>query len=523
MIGQTAELSHDQVLLRDIGGFYQDPLGYVMYAWPWGSQPAFRVVKLPEPWCDRYDSEFGPDGWACEYLEALGESIRGRGFDPDTPVTVLPVQMAVRSGHGIGKSALVGMIASFILDTRPGARGMVTANTGPQLHTKTWPQIKNWKSSACTAHFWRILENRIEHVLGEQLGRLDAVTWKKENSEAFAGQHAVDASSFYIFDEASAIHDEIWRVARGGLTDGEPFFFAFGNPTRNIGSFHQCFGRERARWWTSEIDSRTVQITNKELIDQWIEDYGIHSDFVRVRVLGKEPKAGEAQLIPTHLAYNARLIEVPPVQDDEPIVMGVDIGRSPVGDESVIFVRRGRDARTMPSPWGSTGFHVFRGRDTQQIGSLTAEWFDHLAALGHAPQAIFVDGGGLGAGTYDRLNHLGYPAHEILFGGEADNPIRFKDKAAEMWQRAKAWLESGGALPDDAQLEEQLTSRPHDHTDDNRMYLWPKKECKETLGIESPDRADAFALTFALPVAPRSVIGPAAPVGKCLTEFDPFE
>lgn len=507
-------LTDDQQLLRDIGTFYADPLGYVMYAWPWGASPPFRVVTLPQPWADKYDCEFGPDGWFCEYLEKLSEQIRSRGFDPDTPVTVLPVQMAVRSGHGIGKSAGVGMLASWILDTRPGARGMVTANTGPQLHTKTWPQIKNWKSSACTSKFWRILENRIEHVMGESLGRLDAVTWKKEHSEAFAGQHAVDASSFYIFDEASAIHDVIWQVARGGLTDGEPFMFVFGNPTRNVGEFHKCFGRDRQRWVTFEVDSRQVQITNKELLQQWIEDYGIHSDFVRVRVLGKEPKAGDQQLIPTHLVYAARMTEIPQVADDEPVVMGIDIGRSPVGDESVIFVRRGRDARTF-------GFRALRGRDTHQVASAAAEWYDELDKIGHAPTAIFVDGGGLGAGAYDRLNHLGYPAHEILFGGQADNPLRFKNKVAEMWQRSKSWLESGGALPDDSQLEEQLTSRPHDHTDDNRMYLWPKKDCRDLLGIESPDRADAFTLTFALQVAPLSVTG-GGEVGKCLTEFDEF-
>ena len=501
--------------MTDVLALASDPLGYVIYAWPWGSEPAFRVVKLPEPWATRYQSEFGPDGWFCEYLEKLGELIRERKFDARTPQTVLPVQMAVRSGHGIGKSAGVGMVASFILDTRPGARGMVTANTGPQLHTKTWPQIKKWKAAAITSHWWRILENRIEHVSGEQFGRLDAVTWKKENSEAFAGQHAVDSSSFYINDEASAIHDVIWEVEKGGLTDGEPFFLVFGNPTRNTGAFHRCFGRDRSRWRTFEVDSRTVQITNKDLLNQWIEDYGMHSDFVRVRVLGKEPKAGEQQLIPTPLVAAARLREIPAILRDEPVVMGIDCARSALGDESVIFVRRGRDARTF-------GMRAYRGKDTHQLGSLAAEWFNHLHAIGHAPEVIFVDGGGLGAGTLDRLTHLGYPAQEVLFGGSADVPERYKQKDAEMWARALAWLESGGALPDDNQLEDQLTSRPHDHTDDNRMYLWPKDKCKADLGIDSPDRADAFCLTFAQRVAPRSSIGKDYSPGKCVTEYDPF-
>ena len=34
-----------------------------------------------------------------------------------------------------------------------------------------------------------------------------------------AGQHAKGSTSFYLFDEASAIPDKIWEVAEGGLTD----------------------------------------------------------------------------------------------------------------------------------------------------------------------------------------------------------------------------------------------------------------------------------------------------------------
>jgi len=74
-------------------------------------------------------------------------------------------------------------------------------------------------------------------------------TCREENSEAFAGQHAADSSSFYIFDEDSAVPDKIHEVAEGGLTDGEPFFLLFGNPTRSTGAFHAaCFGTGREKW-----------------------------------------------------------------------------------------------------------------------------------------------------------------------------------------------------------------------------------------------------------------------------------
>lgn len=43
--------------------------------------------------------------------------------------------------------------------------------------------------------------------------------------------HAATSSPFYNFDEASAIPNKISEVAEGGLTDGEPFWFAFGKRT----------------------------------------------------------------------------------------------------------------------------------------------------------------------------------------------------------------------------------------------------------------------------------------------------
>jgi hypothetical protein len=517
MTPEVAALMPDssEEMWEDIGGFFDDPLGYVFYAWDWGEKPELRIVKTPEPWASRFNSEYGLDGWACEFLEDMARAIKERGFDPDQPQTVMPIDMAVRSGHGIGKSCLVGILVSYILDTRPGSQIMVTANTGPQLSTKTWPQIKKWKSSAITSAVWRILEGRIVHVLGDQHGQCTAVTWKKELTEAFAGQHAVDATSAYINDEASAIHDSIFEVQLGGMTDGEPMRFNFGNPTRNVGEFHKMFGRRRASVITREVDARTVQITNKSLIEQWEDEYGENSDFFRVRVRGMEPKAGENQLITTEMVLKAMRSEIPKIRRDEPILMGIDVARSLLGDESVIRVRRGKDARTF-------GQKAFRGKDTQQIASIAAEWCDEMERIGHPVDMIFVDGGGLGAGTYDRLSHLGYPCTEVLFGGKADHPDRFKDKAGEMWKRMQAWLHSGGVLEEDTMLEEQLTKRPHDHTDDNRLYMWPKDKCKEELGIESPDRADALALTFAYHVAPKDRFG--RPSGGQLEhEYDPYE
>jgi hypothetical protein len=102
-----------------------------------------------------------------------------------------------------------------------------------------------------------------------------------------------------MFDESSKIADKVWEVTEGSLTDAntEILWLVFGNGTRATGRFRECFRKFRHRWDASNIDSRDVEGTNKELFKTWIEDYGEDSDFVKVRVRGMFPSASLKQFI----------------------------------------------------------------------------------------------------------------------------------------------------------------------------------------------------------------------------------
>ena len=175
----------------------------------------------------------GPDEWQREQLEEVGRLCRENRFDGVTPVE--PQRHSTASGHGIGKSAETSWIILWIMSTRPFAKGIVTANTSDQLRTKTWGELGKWKSRCIVGHWFEYNNGRgsmsIYHKSWPESWRADAQTCREENSEAFAGLHAANSTPFYIFDEASAVPDKIWEVAEGGLTDGEPMFFVFGNPT----------------------------------------------------------------------------------------------------------------------------------------------------------------------------------------------------------------------------------------------------------------------------------------------------
>lgn len=276
----------EAMLADDMGRFFYDPLGFVMYAFEWGAGEL-----------DGFD---GPDEWQKEFLTDWGEAIRTNNFDGVKPVEAY--RCATSSGHGIGKSALTAWVILYIMSTRPFCKGVVTANTSEQLRTKTWGELGKWKKRCITGHWFEYNNGKgnmnIYHVDHMESWRCDGQTCREENSESFAGLHAANSSPFYIFDEASAVPDKIWEVAEGGLTDGEPFWFAFGNPTRNTGRFRECFRKFKHRWRRKQIDSRLAKMTNKELIEEWRNDYGEDSDFFKVRVRGLFPSASDLQFIP---------------------------------------------------------------------------------------------------------------------------------------------------------------------------------------------------------------------------------
>ena len=493
-------MTPDETLTADIANFYADPLGYVMYIFPWDSYAPIQIVELQEPWATKYGCKYGPEKWACEFLDELGGQIRARGFDGRTAVA--PLRYTTSSGHGIGKSTLVAWIIKFILDTRPFSKGIVTANTSDQLRTKTWAELGKWHKISSSEHLYDFHTGKGSMALvrksDNNTWRCDAMTCREENSESFQGLHAANSTPFYIFDEASGIPDKIWEARAGGATDGEPMSFDFGNPTRKSGYFFEnCMGRYRHRFTVRQIDSRDVSITNKGLINEWLEDYGEDDDFFKVRVRGVFPSAGDVQFIPSDLVEDASAREL--VEDNHAaLIIGVDVARFG-NNESVIYPRIGNDARSFPP-------RRFLGLDTVQLTGKVIECLREFRALGKECKGLFVDGGGIGGGVVDQLRHLGYAPTEVQFGGKATNNRVYRFKSDEMWGTMKEGLNKLCLPPSTSKhyvaLRNGLTQREFGYTIlGNKVSLESKKDM-QARGVDSPDIADALALTYAAEIAP---------------------
>lgn len=468
-------------LHKKIPTFRHDPLGYVLFAFPWG----VAGTALAD--------EEGPLSWQRDILDRLGKGL----ID-----VAEAVRQAVASGHGIGKSALVAWIVMWALSTLRDTRGIVTANTEAQLRTKTWPEIAKWHGLAINRDWFTFTATALHSSKAghEKTWRCDAITWSETNTEAIAGLHNKGRRAFAIFDEASAIPDAIFETVEGALTDAktELLWCVFGNPTRNTGRFKECFagGRFAHRWDPKQIDSRTVEITNKAQIAEWVKDYGEDSDFVRVRVRGIFPRAGDLQFIDSErveLAMQRDLV----TDATAPLIMGVDIARQG-SDQSVIRFRRGLDARSIPAV-------KFRIPDLMQVASRVLEQVNL-----HKPAAVFVDATGIGWGVFDRLGQMGCEGLVAVdFGGKADRAdgrdatAKYANKRAEMWGFTKDWCKAG-CLPDDRDLSADLTAVQYGYDAANAIQLEKKADMAKR-GLASPDDGDALALTFAYPVARKEV------------------
>lgn len=308
-----------------------------------------------------------------------------------------------------------------------------------------------------------------------------------------------------VIDEVAQIRPEVWdEIIRPALSDRLGWCWFIGTP-KGINLFSSLFfGAERKEDWararytvddTDALDPREVAKMRAEMAE---------TAFAR-EYLCDFSAAGADQLISLTDAETAAHRVMSPVLDDvAPRILGVDPAR--FGDDrSVIFSRQGL---------ASMAPQVFRGIDNMDLAGRVAarivEW---------RPDAVFIDAGA-GAGVIDRLRQLGHDVIEVNFGGKAIDP-RYGNKRAEMWHEMADWLRAGGAIPNDNALKLELATPTYRFDAANRIILESKDDIKKRLpDAGSPDLADALALTFAAPVAPRNPLRHLQPQRR--GDYDPY-
>ena len=500
------EVDYEQELRERLAEFRWDPLGAIRYGFPWGEGELAGIRE--------------PRKWQCEELELLGDHLR----NPATRYTTY--RRPISSGHGPGKTTFAAFVSWFCLSTYLDAMARVTANTDRQLSTVIQPEFQRWFRRSINGHWFDVNVSSIKAIddAHKDTWRLDFMPWSAQNPQAFAGKHNAGRRMLYLFEEAAPIPQEIFRVAGGALTDAmtEKIFIVISNPILNTGAFYEAvFGTQRDRWTLPLetghkyfhlrapriIDSRDVEGCDRDELAGWLKECGGNddADYFRVRARGLFPKGGAGQFIDLETISKAQKRKALPLATD-PLIAGVDFAWGG-SDDNVIRFRRGNDARSIEPV-------RVKGEFTRSPAVMVGKIADVLSRTynGEKVAMMFVDGSGVGGNAgavVAGVRALGYGDRivEINFGHDAIDSKHYAYRRDEMWGKMKAWLESSGAIDDDPGLAADL-GKPMLVGDGQVIKLEPKDMMKKRLakqGIDSasPDDADALALTFALPVAPK--------------------
>jgi hypothetical protein len=450
--------TEDEIELKKSMGelYYDNPVAFVSDMFPWLEKGAL-------------EDQSGPDTWQMGILEEL--KVCGN--------VDIALRIAVASGHGIGKTALVAWIILWYISTRSNPQIVVTASTGAQLTNKTWRELAKWQKLSLNGNWFEWTATKFYLKEEPQTWFASAIPWSEHNSEAFAGTH--EENVLIIFDEASGIADIIWEVTEGAMTTPGAAWICFGNPTKNTGRFRQCFSTYRHRWITKRIDSRSAKMANKSQLDQWITDYGIDSDFIKVRVLGEFPSASSQQLIPYDLIAECQKY-VACGYEHMPFILAVDVAR--FGDDQTVFtIRQGR--KVLPQI-------KFRELDLMQI----ADKVIHFKKL-YDPGMTIIDATGIGSGVVDRVRQLGYEVQELHGASKPYDDTLYLNLRAEMYYNLLEAMKNGIELPHDVTLQDDLIAIEYEFARQSEKLKLRSKDDMKKNGIASPDCADSLAMTYA--------------------------
>lgn len=393
--------------------------------------------------------------------------------------------VAVKSGHGTGKTAVFAWLTLWFLTLFPYSRVVATAPTQRQLLDILWPEIRKWLSRSGLQSYVEWRATRIVMRGNEETWFATARTSNKpENMQGFHAEHLM-----ILVDEASGVPQDTLEAIEGARTTAGSKIIMGGNPTKISGTFYDAFHKTRAFYALLTMSSERSSNVTTEYCDRLKEKYGADSDVVRVRVKGEFPRAEPDVFISLDLVEAACVRE--DVDSSGLITVGCDPAR--FGDaESVIYWRQGMK---LNPPIVRTGM------DTVWIAGEIARLVRHIHNdLLYEPRiSVMVDETGLGAGVVDNLvalqDELWIEVVPVNFGGTGNDECY--DRASVLLWNIRELLPEI-SMQDDDDTVAQLTTRKYRLTSNGKIRIESKDEMRRR-GLVSPDRADAMGLCFHQP------------------------
>jgi len=404
--------------------------------------------------------------------------------------------ITIRAGRGVGKSCSSSWLTFWFLSTHNNSKVPCVGPTEKSLKTILWAELNMWYrkvDSNGEGLFQEPFKSAIDiraseiRVNGDpQWTAFQRVSPRNADEgilkAVLGGQHA--DNMMIIIDEANSLQDAVFEPLESTMTSRCNFVIALFNPTRHNGwAYDSHYDLTKSQHfiklhWSGE-DSALV---SQDYVESLAKKYGgRENNNFRVSVLGVPPSSEDNSLISYTWVENAiRREPMPNMVNERTVIFGVDVARSG-GDNTVVCVRKGYDVR-----------HFIT---INKIDSIDVAIDILKLAKDYNPEYICIDSLGVGAGVYDALRRSFPKVYAVEFSRSSNKP-QFRVLRDELWYRLRELFEKQPVtIPDLEPLRIQLSTV---RFEDNMgiIKIEAKKDIKKRLGGDSPDYADALAISM---------------------------
>lgn len=394
-------------------------------------------------------------------------------------------KITIRSGNGVGKTALVSWLALHFELFRDDVKVIVTSPSFNQLTDGLIPEITKWANRLPDWLFNQLVftSERIVRKPEVKNNFISFRTARKENPEALQGIHARHV--MLLVDEASGVHDVVFEAGQGTLSTRGTIVILISNPTRVSGFFYKTHTRISG-WLRRHITCFDSSRVDNGFAQSIADAYGLTSQQYQVKVLGNFPEGNQDSVVPRLWVEEAVGRDISPIRGIR--VWGVDPGRG--GDPSGFCETFGKRLTKLDE--------VNFANTMQVVGWIKKKW--DTTPDDEKPDNIYVDVIGIGAGVADRLEELGLPVVAVNVAELAAVSDRYVRLRAELWDQAREWFETKDCVIDDAiddalieKFVDEISEPQYKDHSSGRMDVESKKDLRSRQ-VPSPNLADAFCL-----------------------------
>ena len=376
-------------------------------------------------------------------------------------------RVAVRSGHGVGKSAVDAWATLWWLLTRPLSRIVIVApEFQRQVRAVLFAEIRSWVRVAKVPLPVEILSNRIQvEGYGDEWGAIGLPATEPHRIEGFHAKGGV----LLILDETKGIPDAVYDALQGALTGhAENRVLVTSTPGAPTGIFHRIFSSARDDWCLHHLPASDSSLVSKAWVETRRREWGEQSPLFRARVMGEFPDDEEGSLFrlsDLEAAVDRKL-------DDEDESNGLTFGVDPA--------RFGPDKTALAIWNGNELLEILtrQGMDLMETASWIASEINR-----RRPDRVRIDGIGLGAGLVDRLRQMDHTVEDVNVSERAHDADLYVNQRAEIAWKFREALERGAvSLPNDDALIAELSAFQYDYDSKARIKLERKDKTRRELG-----------------------------------------